>query len=75
MNELVVHGWDIAKATGQQFRCDTDSLKASLEFVSMAAAQDRRPDSPFGPPVEVSPDATPLDKLISLTGRDPAWQA
>ncbi|PKW17583.1 TIGR03086 family metal-binding protein [Saccharopolyspora spinosa] len=75
MNELVVHGWDIAKATGQQFRCDADSLKASLEFVAMSATRDRSPDSPFGPPLEASPEATPLDKLISLTGRDPAWQA
>ncbi|MGW3468333.1 TIGR03086 family metal-binding protein [Saccharopolyspora sp. NPDC000995] len=75
MNELVVHGWDIAKATGEQFRCDADSLTASLEFVSMVAAQDRGQDSPFGPPVEVSPDATPLNKLISLTGRAPAWPA
>ncbi|MEV0701871.1 TIGR03086 family metal-binding protein [Saccharopolyspora sp. NPDC050389] len=74
MNELVVHGWDIAKATGQQFRCDAASQAATLEFVSMAAAEERSSDSPFGPPVEVTPDATPLDKLVSLTGRNPAWQ-
>ncbi|MEV6233858.1 TIGR03086 family metal-binding protein [Saccharopolyspora shandongensis] len=74
LNELVVHGWDIAKATGQQFRCDAASLATALEFVSMAATEEPSPDSPFGPTVAVPADATPLDKLIGLTGRNPAWQ-
>ncbi|WP_027941419.1 TIGR03086 family metal-binding protein [Amycolatopsis taiwanensis] len=75
MNELVVHGWDIAKATGQPFRSDPASLAACLEFVSMAATKEPDAGSPFGPIVEVPADATPLDKLIGLTGRNPAWPA
>ncbi|MEV0082675.1 TIGR03086 family metal-binding protein [Saccharopolyspora sp. NPDC050642] len=74
MNELVVHGWDIAKATGQQFRCDAASLASALEFVSAWATEEPSPDSPFGPAVEVPTGATPLDKLVGLTGRNPAWQ-
>lgn len=73
INELVVHSWDIAKATGQPFRSDPASLAACLEFVSMAVTEGR--DSPFGPIVEVPADATPLDELVGLTGRNPAWPA
>jgi uncharacterized protein (TIGR03086 family) len=74
MNELVVHGWDIAKATGQPFSCDPESLAACLDFVSLAAAEGGDTDGPFGPPVAVPADAAPLDRVIGLTGRDPAWQ-
>jgi uncharacterized protein (TIGR03086 family) len=75
MNELVVHGWDIAKASGQPFGCDPTSLAACLDFVSLAAVDERGAEGPFGPVVAVPADAAPLDRIIGLTGRDPAWQA
>lgn len=75
MNELLVHGWDVARASGQSFDCDAESLNVALEFASMAAEQSEGGGGPFGPPVEVPADAPVLDRVIALTGRDPHWQA
>jgi uncharacterized protein (TIGR03086 family) len=74
MDEVIVHGWDLAVATGHDYSCQNESLQAAYEFVQSAVAQN--PDgSPglFGPPVTVPGSAPPLDRLLGLTGRDPAW--
>lgn len=75
INEVVVHGWDIAAATGHDYGCETELVEAARAFVQGAVAQN--PDgSPglFGAPVAVPESAAPLDRLIGLTGRDPAWK-
>jgi uncharacterized protein (TIGR03086 family) len=75
INEVVVHGWDIAAATRQDYACQTELVQAAYAFVRSAVAQN--PDgSPglFGPPVAVPDSAPLLDRLIGLTGRDPAWR-
>jgi uncharacterized protein (TIGR03086 family) len=75
INEVVVHGWDIATATGRAYACDTPLIEAALVFVQSAVAQN--PDGNpglFGPPVRVPDSAPLLDRLLGLTGRDPAWQ-
>ncbi len=74
-NEVVVHGWDLARATGHEYACEPGVLQAAYEFVQQAVAQN--PDGSeglFGRPVSVPDDAPLLDRLIGLTGRDPAWQ-
>ncbi|NED96664.1 TIGR03086 family protein [Phytoactinopolyspora alkaliphila] len=75
LDELVVHGWDMAVSSGQAFTCDPDLLQATYEFVQSSVAQNPE-GSPglFGPPVPVPDDAPLLDRLIGLTGRDPAWR-
>ena len=75
INEVVVHGWDIAAATGQDYACAKELLQAAYAFVQSAVAQNPN-GSPglFGPPVKVPDDAPLLDRLIGLTGRDPAWR-
>jgi uncharacterized protein (TIGR03086 family) len=74
LDELVLHGWDLARATGQKFRCDPDSAAAVLAFTSASA----RPAGAvrtglFGPVVEVPGDAPALDRALGLAGRDPSW--
>jgi uncharacterized protein (TIGR03086 family) len=72
LNELVVHGWDLARATGQAYAPDAASLDASCAMLA-AFAQDRPPGGPFGPVVEVAEGAPLLDRVIGLSGRDPSW--
>ncbi|MQA85335.1 MAG: TIGR03086 family protein [Streptosporangiales bacterium] len=72
MNELVIHGWDLARATGQPFECDPRSTEAIFALLSQSADADRG-EGPFGPVVDVPPDAPLLDRAIGLSGRDPSW--
>ncbi|WP_193607895.1 TIGR03086 family metal-binding protein [Nocardioides lijunqiniae] len=71
LNELVVHGWDLARATDR--RCDPDpaSVAACREFVAGFEVPPGAGDGPFGPPVTPPDDATDLERLVALTGRDP----
>jgi uncharacterized protein (TIGR03086 family) len=70
LTELVVHGWDIAKATGQPFGLPEPTLQACLDHVATFV-----PNAPipalWGPPVEVAPDAPLLDRIVAITGRTP----
>ena len=45
LNEVFVHGWDLAAATGQQYRADPASAQACLDMASTAASA---PESPPG---------------------------
>lgn len=75
MNELVVHGWDIAVATGHDYACETEQFQAAYEFAQSAVAENPNGSKGlFGPPVPVSGSAPPLDRLLGLTGRNPAWR-
>jgi uncharacterized protein (TIGR03086 family) len=71
LDELVVHGWDIAVATGQRFEPSVAEIEASSRFVESFDAP--RDGNLFGPVVAVPDGATPLDRLLGLTGRDPGW--
>jgi uncharacterized protein (TIGR03086 family) len=73
MNEIVIHGWDIARATGQPFDADEASLLACTGFLEQAP--DRSSGQLFGPIVEVADGASLLQRVIGLAGRDPAWRA
>ena len=76
LDEVLVHGWDIAAATGQPYDADPDLVEAALGFVRPTVEQNPN-GTPglFGPRVAVGEDATPLDRLLGLTGRDPRWRA
>ncbi|MFF3843703.1 TIGR03086 family metal-binding protein [Streptomyces sp. NPDC002328] len=72
-DELVVHGWDLARATGQSYAPDPAALRASHAFLRAAAEDDDRGGGIFGPVVPVPPDAPLLDRTVGLSGRDPGW--
>ena len=72
LDELVVHGWDIAVSTGHSYAPSSTEIEAAASFVTSFDAP--RDGNLFGPVVPVADNATPLDKLLGLTGRDPAWQ-
>jgi uncharacterized protein (TIGR03086 family) len=77
LNEIVVHAWDLARASGQSYQQDADSLEACFEsLVAMYPAEqlDRR-QGIFGPPVDVPEQAPLVDRVIAFSGRDPGWTA
>jgi uncharacterized protein (TIGR03086 family) len=72
LDELVVHGWDLARATGQPYA----PADASLDAVESFVAQFSEPvPGLFGAAVPVADDAPRLDRVVALTGRDPGWSA
>jgi uncharacterized protein (TIGR03086 family) len=72
LDELVVHGWDIAAATGQPYEPESEEIDAATGFAASFPAP--RDGTLFGPIVPVADDAPPLDRLLGLTGRDPGWR-
>ena len=75
LNELVIHGWDLARATGQAYDVDPRSAQASLAFTSASAEETHGAGSEglFGPVVEVPADASALSRALGFSGRDPEW--
>ena len=75
LDEVVLHGWDLARATGQDFRCDPASAEAVLGFTERTAQPDQAASRTglFGPVVPVADDAPTFDRALGFAGRDPAW--
>ncbi|MFI6350917.1 TIGR03086 family metal-binding protein [Streptomyces sp. NPDC050560] len=69
-DELVVHGWDLAVATGQGYEPDPAALAVAHGLLGSAAEGG---GSLFGPPVPVPASAPLLDRALGLSGRDPRW--
>ncbi|MER5830141.1 TIGR03086 family metal-binding protein [Streptomyces sp. NPDC002130] len=72
VDELVIHGWDLARATGQPYHPDPAALRTCHEFLA-ASADDPQRDAIFGPIVTVDAAASLLDRAVGLSGRDPGW--
>lgn len=74
--EYVVHGWDLATATGESWTPADDAVQAALDFApGMIPDSARGPDKSFAAVVAVPEDAPLLDRLVGVAGRDPAWSA
>jgi uncharacterized protein (TIGR03086 family) len=72
MNELIMHGWDLARATEQDYAADPRVLEVLIEFLGQGPA-DGTPGL-FGPRVPVDPEEDLLTRAIGLAGRDPTWR-
>ncbi|MEO6702690.1 MAG: TIGR03086 family metal-binding protein [Jatrophihabitantaceae bacterium] len=69
ITELLVHGWDLARATGQQLDFPGVLTDRSLRF-TRARLGDLPPDrAPFAPPQPCPADAAPIEQLVALLGR------
>jgi uncharacterized protein (TIGR03086 family) len=73
--DYVAHGWDVARSLGLGYDVDPDVLEPALA-VALAVPDDderrRRPGASFAPRLEPASDE-PLDRILTLLGRDPAW--
>jgi uncharacterized protein (TIGR03086 family) len=64
----LVHGWDMATATGQAYDPPPELVAAADGFAHQVV--DGLRDSPaFGPAVEPRPASTPIEALAAYTGR------
>ncbi|MEU5002544.1 TIGR03086 family metal-binding protein [Streptomyces sp. NPDC021622] len=73
--DLTVHAWDLARATGQEYRPAPEG-SGVLETLQEAVAgfgPTARKMGVFGEPVAAPADATALERLLADTGRDPRW--
>ncbi|MGI5453787.1 TIGR03086 family metal-binding protein [Streptomyces sp. CA-249302] len=74
VDELVIHGWDLARATGQPYTPDLAALQLSHDFLFAAANDPSRGGGIFGPIVPVRAGAPLLERAVGLSGRDPGWR-
>ena len=68
-----VHGWDLAKATGQTTDLDPELAAQFLDFYRAAIADEFRgsdPVAPFGPLVTVD-SSDSVAQLVAVSGRTP----
>jgi uncharacterized protein (TIGR03086 family) len=82
--DMVLHGWDLARATGQDDTMDPEEVQQTWAGLSSMPAefleQLRTPGAfgpgveVFGPEVTVPADAPLQDRLLGAIGRDPHWQ-
>lgn len=73
LGDSAIHGWDLAKGTGQDPTIDDDIAEALYGMVtSMMQPKGSYPrEGAFGPPIEVPDDASPQERLLSYVGRRP----
>jgi uncharacterized protein (TIGR03086 family) len=69
-SDTLLHGWDLAKATGQDTRMPDGLPEAAYEMIHGRFTEEQR-KGVFKPEVEVAPSASPQERLLAYTGRDP----
>ena len=67
----LVHCWDLARSTGQDFNPPEDLVEVTTGFLRGFITDERRAGGGFGPEVQVPDDASALDRLLCLCGRTP----
>jgi uncharacterized protein (TIGR03086 family) len=72
--ELALHSWDLAAATGQEYRADPATARLLLTVVREQAELYRQYKG-FGEPVPAPAGAPDLELAVALSGRDPHWGA
>jgi uncharacterized protein (TIGR03086 family) len=68
--DLVVHGWDLGTAIGYSGATLPDELVEAV-YEQAKGLGDLSGSGMFAKPVSVPDDASPIDKLVALTGRNP----
>ena len=72
--ELVLHGWELAVATGQSYRTSDGVDTAVLGLVEEYAEMYRQYQG-FAEALPTDAGLTPFDRALALSGRDPGWTA
>jgi uncharacterized protein (TIGR03086 family) len=70
IGDVLIHTWDLARATGQDETLDADEVERLVRTLSRPDARVLE-NGHFAPSVEVSAGADEQTKLLALTGRRP----
>ncbi len=70
-SDQLIHGWDLASATGQDATMPADLAEASFSMIDGRLTDEFRNQAGFKPPIEVPATASAQDKLLAYTGRQP----
>jgi len=68
--DILVHGWDLATATGQPADLDGRLAAHVLGFAEQAITPQTRAPR-IGPPLAIAPDAPVTHQLVAFLGRNP----
>jgi uncharacterized protein (TIGR03086 family) len=69
-SDTLLHGCDVARATGQDDTMPEGLAEASYEMLHGNVTDENRKGA-FGPEIEVGADASAQEKLLGFTGRAP----
>jgi uncharacterized protein (TIGR03086 family) len=69
--DLLVHTWDLSRATGTAPAVPDEIVQAADEFARQAVSEDLRVPGVFGPEVVAPANSSRLDALAAFTGRRP----
>jgi uncharacterized protein (TIGR03086 family) len=70
-SDQLLHGWDLAQATGQDATMPEGLPAAAFDMIHGRFTDEQRKGI-FKPEVRVPADASAQDKLLAYTGRDPS---
>jgi len=70
-SDELLHGWDLAKATRQDAAMPAGLAEKAYEHIHGRFTDEQR-KGVFKPEMPVAEDASPQDRLLAYTGRDPA---
>ena len=65
----LVHGWDLARGTGQAWAPSDELVEAVEAFVRHAIAPELRDGDTFKDPTVIPAGAGPLERLVAFSGR------
>ncbi len=71
--DLVVHGWDLAAALGLPPDADPRAVREAAAYEEPRLHAGEGIPGLFGPAVPTT-STDPLERLVALLGRDPAWR-
>jgi uncharacterized protein (TIGR03086 family) len=69
--DVVVHGWDLARATGQDTTIEPDLAAEALDISQGLMSPELRDTGVFGPEIPTSDDDPLHDRLVAFMGRRP----
>ncbi len=70
ITDMIIHKWDLGKATGQNSTIDNNLAGVGIQVLSHIVEGGRERGA-FGPAVTVAASASAQDRLLGLSGRTP----